>query len=695
MNRVLIVAMGFNAILCAACGHDARQPGNGSMQTGGQSSGLYVSNGDQTISRLDTASGAVKELSIGREPTRIARIGRRIFVSLRDERAVAILEEDGGTLDIVGRFETGSEPFGLATTDERIFVAASTQGTVDEYHAKTHEHLRSWSIPGEPRWLALHPSRNALFVGSTYGGHLNRIELASGEMREIALPSVSSFNLQNGQPFELAHRITGDLAVTADAVYVPTLYVDNETPIRDVDASNIDDPMTDPCSNGGGGGDRAPIGPETGGSAAPPPDDGRPGPGPGNCGGGYNDRKFNPSVVRMPVEPEDGEIAADEFAEVIPITSNLTLVDERGFAIGGEPISSYPSSVAVTPDGELVLAAMDGSQAVVAFRSRAELGAGGQAGERATIGEAGPGGGRGVIAQGFSFRALVAMRTGVAPRGLAIVGDQLFVHAQFDRRVEAFDLKAIRGEAEFFATGNRDAVRGLIGPDGSPRALRPRTTQLVSTTKIDPAVEAGRRLFLAANNPVMAAVGAGVSCGTCHFDGRTDGLTWHFERGLRQTPNLSVDMQYALPVGWAGNVPSVGQEGFSTSQRLMGGVGLSVSHTQQIEAFLFSLRRIDTPERGSSDPALVRGAALFATKGCLSCHLGPAYTDNRVYPMLGLERVKTRPLTGIAASGPYFHDGSAATLDDVVRRAAAGEMGQPFQLTDAERADLVTYLRSL
>ena len=55
-------------------------------------------------------------------------------------------------------------------------------------------------------------------------------------------------------------------------------------------------------------------------------------------------------------------------------------------------------------------------------------------------------------------------------------------------------------------------------------------------------------------------------------------------------------------------------------------------------------------------------------------------------------RFKVPTLRGLAARAPYFHDGSAATLDDVVdfydKRFAIG-------LTSTERADLVAFLRAL
>lgn len=53
---------------------------------------------------------------------------------------------------------------------------------------------------------------------------------------------------------------------------------------------------------------------------------------------------------------------------------------------------------------------------------------------------------------------------------------------------------------------------------------------------------------------------------------------------------------------------------------------------------------------------------------------------------------KTPTLRGLAARAPYFHNGSAATLEDVVRHY---ETRFGFVFTDQERADLVAFLKAL
>lgn len=57
-----------------------------------------------------------------------------------------------------------------------------------------------------------------------------------------------------------------------------------------------------------------------------------------------------------------------------------------------------------------------------------------------------------------------------------------------------------------------------------------------------------------------------------------------------------------------------------------------------------------------------------------------------------LGRFKTPTLRGLAARAPYFHNGIAATLEDVVRHY---ETHLGFVFSDQERADLVAFLKAL
>jgi cytochrome c peroxidase len=60
-----------------------------------------------------------------------------------------------------------------------------------------------------------------------------------------------------------------------------------------------------------------------------------------------------------------------------------------------------------------------------------------------------------------------------------------------------------------------------------------------------------------------------------------------------------------------------------------------------------------------------------------------------------LGRFKTPTLRALAQRAPYFHNGIAATLEDVVRHYETLLPPQPFIFTDQERDDLVAFLKAL
>ncbi|MBL8176995.1 MAG: c-type cytochrome [Bryobacterales bacterium] len=107
--------------------------------------------------------------------------------------------------------------------------------------------------------------------------------------------------------------------------------------------------------------------------------------------------------------------------------------------------------------------------------------------------------------------------------------------------------------------------------------------------------------------------------------------------------------------------------------------------------------------------AALRGLRLFRGKaGCLACHVGMNFSDERLHNT-GAGKIdagkafKTPTLRQVAEHPPYMHDGSLATLEEVVDfyndggKANPGldaEM-RPLQLTNGEKADLTAFLRAL
>lgn len=111
------------------------------------------------------------------------------------------------------------------------------------------------------------------------------------------------------------------------------------------------------------------------------------------------------------------------------------------------------------------------------------------------------------------------------------------------------------------------------------------------------------------------------------------------------------------------------------------------------------------PPAGSFDAAAAaQGEAVFAAN-CASCHAGSSYTDAPTLhtpeevgqdPLEAMRSktnmYRTTPLAGAWSRAPYFHDGSAATLADVVTHYNT-EMA--LGLTEPEQANLVQFLLSL
>lgn len=120
----------------------------------------------------------------------------------------------------------------------------------------------------------------------------------------------------------------------------------------------------------------------------------------------------------------------------------------------------------------------------------------------------------------------------------------------------------------------------------------------------------------------------------------------------------------------------------------------------QVQEFLRSLR---SPTAGGFDQLqATAGKALFEGKAkCATCHPASAefitagrYNDITPAPPTGdlAGGIKVPGLRGVSLTAPYFHDGSSATLLDVVNRFNSRDA---LGLTETEKTQLVEYLKSL
>ncbi|HTL36558.1 MAG TPA: c-type cytochrome [Kofleriaceae bacterium] len=189
-----------------------------------------------------------------------------------------------------------------------------------------------------------------------------------------------------------------------------------------------------------------------------------------------------------------------------------------------------------------------------------------------------------------------------------------------------------------------------------------------------------------------------LACNTCHVDGHADGLSWRIGKQSLQTPILAGRIaEQTAPYRWDGSAPTLADSLASTVHRLAGS-GLSTADTAAMIAYLRSLPRPRTPT--VNDPAAVaRGKALFANEaGCASCHSGGSFADGELHEFeSSLSSADTPSLVGLAASAPYYHDGSASTLHELLHGAGTvhGMSAELSKLGETQLADLQAYLETL
>lgn len=361
-----------------------------------------------------------------------------------------------------------------------------------------------------------------------------------------------------------------------------------------------------------------------------------------------------PFQVSVPVgmtgtRESTGRYGGVEFTP--PITDHLALFasdGERTTLTGAQIAMHQPGAIAWDGARDALYVAGLGNDAILQVRhaSQVDAAAGGMIGKLAVGGRCGP-------------------------DGLAISG---------------------RGELLVWCSFTRSVARIAVDPRNQLGKLRS-GPELIASALTRPQHD-GLVLFHSAI-PSISEHGL-VACASCHLDGRTDGLSWQIEGKQLQTPLLAGRLVGTAPFKWDGEARDLASSLRGTIARL-GGSGIGLSQTAALVAYLESLPAVRTPTR---DPAQVaRGQRLFDSEdlGCRGCHDGPFYTDRQRHELTGnLKHADTPSLLGLAASAPYFHDGSAATLEAVLReRGAVHGMALSTQLTDAQIADLTAFLETL
>jgi cytochrome c peroxidase len=269
----------------------------------------------------------------------------------------------------------------------------------------------------------------------------------------------------------------------------------------------------------------------------------------------------------------------------------------------------------------------------------------------------------------------------------------------------------------------------------------------------------GERLF---TDPRLSADGR-ISCATCHdaklgfADGTPLSTAGSTGRPLRRhTPSLwnvawapllmwdgragSLEAQAALPMSDADEMahsPELGAVRLAGDPDMRAAFASAFPERPAVDAAnllkalaIYQRTLVSPPTRfdqwvAGAEDALSSverlGLDVFVGKaGCISCHVGFAFTDHAFHdvglptadpgrgPVAGLRAAehafKTPTLRELAWTAPYMHNGSLATLDEVVRHYEGGgiarpsrsrEMPKPFSLSEEERTGLIAFLEAL
>ena len=279
---------------------------------------------------------------------------------------------------------------------------------------------------------------------------------------------------------------------------------------------------------------------------------------------------------------------------------------------------------------------------------------------------------------------------------------------------------------------------GPGGPDGFG-GLNVTAANPLTPEKID----AGRKLFfdtrLSADNST--------SCATCHdpskafTDGRAIARGVHDALGSRNTPSL-VNAGFGRAFFWDGRATTLEAQvlGPMTNPNEMGLTESDIQKRTNMKAadvadalasYVRTIRSRDSRDdyfrAGQTQMLSVderAGLDVFRGRQCVTCHGGPNLTDDRFHNtgigwangqfadqgrvvVTNDERdrgaFKTPSLRDVARTAPYMHDGSLATLGDVVAFYSQGGRRNPNQdprmrplnLSRDEQRALVAFLKAL
>lgn len=231
-----------------------------------------------------------------------------------------------------------------------------------------------------------------------------------------------------------------------------------------------------------------------------------------------------------------------------------------------------------------------------------------------------------------------------------------------------------------------------------------------------------------------------VSCASCHdperafSDGRAVAVGVLGREGRRNAPAL-INRAYGRLFFWDGRVATLEEQVLKpiqdanemdmTVSEAAARVGLPADDiSRALASFVRSILSGDSPydrfidgDRTALTAEEQTGLQIFRGRGnCTACHFGPNFSDDRLHNTgvawregkftdigAGQGNFKTPTLREVARTAPYMHDGSLATLEQVIDFYSDGGRTNPrldpeirrLNLSSEEKRMLTVFLRSL
>jgi len=258
--------------------------------------------------------------------------------------------------------------------------------------------------------------------------------------------------------------------------------------------------------------------------------------------------------------------------------------------------------------------------------------------------------------------------------------------------------------------------------DDTISVIDTRSNLVTVTIKLDgpakvSALRHGEQTFYTARYSFQGQIG----CANCHIDSTFDGLQWNLEPdgfGRNIVDNKLIEgIKNTEPYKWTGTNPNVPTEcGPRTEKYFWRSENYDDLTLADLTLYIRSLN--PRPNRSKLPgyeltPAQERGKAIFERSvdkfqnpipegnRCVFCHSGPKGTNQKLSDV-GTKKAldnpglfKSPPLTNIALTAPYLHDGSARSLEEIwTVYNPKDRHGRTNDLAKDELNDLIEYLRT-